>query len=594
MKLKTKRILSSMLVFGMIFSVSSPLIVNAKEVIDDKTGEIIILPDEQIDEDAVEVLTIEDNPYVDTSDKSDIMNFTYSDATVETTMESLITRTENLKTNYSKTEAIDILKTLDNTMSKITKSDYTNYLSVEYDANNYTTGTFNKYKNTDYYWIAKNVLACIIQNNKDDFDSIKEAIDYIYSASYNESLNFAYDFDPSPVATKELVKPKLFGLLTNLSHIKSLFNSDISNYIDYLYNITTSQEGNFSNGSTPDKIVPSTKYEEYLNEQNKENTANPGYNEEEITDEKEETVDTGESDEKYNSEYEYIEIGEGEEYNYDYNFDGYLSAMDKISNSSQRKIKEYIIKNIYYTVDKDANYPTWYDTGVVLSEDDDIEFMKLTSALGTLTRQIEDCYLVEDDDMLLFVVEGKPLVINKVDEVLSEEIDTLLDDFDKVGFKVMLASEAGLDTNDALSEKIEKGEINEIIINDDKLILTNKPILTDDMVQLPLEQIAKELGYKVTISGNKITLTLNEAPKTSETEENSETSETTQEIITNEIVIELTVGSSTYTINDQKNSFKSKVTKTDGVVYCEFNKLAEISGYTFGYDANAGLLKLSK
>lgn len=80
------------------------------------------------------------------------------------------------------------------------------------------------------------------------------------------------------------------------------------------------------------------------------------------------------------------------------------------------------------------------------------------------------------------------------------------------------------------------------------------------------------LGYKSVQSGNTITLVCQKG-----NEEHS---------------IAMSVGSSDITVNGQKIPIKAQVTEQGGIIYAEFDKIAEEAGYTYAYNAKTGCLEL--
>jgi hypothetical protein len=138
-----------------------------------------------------------------------------------------------------------------------------------------------------------------------------------------------------------------------------------------------------------------------------------------------------------------------------------------------------------------------------------------------------------------------------------------------------------------LETRIKNGEINTISINGSNLILTNPPILTKNILQLPLEETAKALGYEINVLGNTITLTYKNNIADVVDEDGNELT------LDDDIVIILNVGSSNYTINGIKNSFKTNVTKDNGVIYCEFDKIAEKVNLSYYYNATSGIIEFN-
>lgn len=534
---------------------------------------------------------LEENAYFKNIDKSEIIPYVYENQKVTKAINELIEKTETLKTKYDIKTAISIITEVRDITKNITKKDYENNYNILHDPNNYETGEFYKYKYSQISWIETNVMYLVISNSVNDIDNIKILLDLLYEASCIEMNNDCKLSDS-------------VHILKNLYFIKDAFPENLKDFIDFTINKSNSINSMYEDGTKPTYVNLMKDYENVkkqekdLDKKNKQESKK--YKQaEDIKEEKKDTSSLKLNDFiNNNKDNVVVNSSHYEVKNYNVNANqSYSALMDSIMNNSQVAVKTYSIKNIYYTLDKTVENPTWNDTGISITEEG-ISYSKLLNILSIIGRN-DGYYFFEDSDMSMIIADNKNLVINNVENIKEEEISTLFDSFDKLGIKVMLKSDDTIDTSDSLTSKLEAGEINEISVNGKKLILTNKPILTKNVLQLPVIQVAKELGYDVNPSGNTITLTYEkEVPSnpgpTPENEEIIENESETIEVTTNKITIVLTVGSSNYTIDEVKNSFKTPVTKTNGVVYAEFDKIASMLGYSYSYNADTGVIEFVK
>lgn len=527
--------------------------------------------------------------------KSELIPYVYENSIVSKNLNSLVERTENLKTNYSKTEAIEILGEIRKNIENITSIDYQNNYNIKHDPNNYETGEFYKYKQGPVEWIVRNIIHLITTNSPNDEVLLKTMIDIIYESAIIEMQNKCETYS-------------LMNMIGELHRIDDRFPSSMNEYLDYITKISNDTRVEYDDGIIPEEIVtPSEDYDEYLEEKNKDDLE--GIEQGDFIEEPEENYDEDMDEIKDNNDSSII-IDENDKYDPDKykdftsnSINNYLSQLEQIKNNSHVDTKTYEVKNIYYTLDKSADNIEWINSGITLSEDNEVSYSKLMNLLSSISNNIDNSYLIEDIDMSMFITEGKNIVLNKVDKIKEDELNTLFDDFEKLGIKVMIKSDEIINTSNSLTTKVEKGEITSILVNGTNLILTNKPILTKNIVQLPLKQVAQELGYKVSINGKTVTLvyeTINkvEKPNTEIIEDETNIEETTSKVEYEEIVVKteivLTIGSNNYTIDGKKNSFKTNVTSKNNIVYCEFDKIASIAGYDYSYNAEKGILEFTK
>lgn len=490
--------------------------------------------------------------------KEQLLLFSYENKEVEESMAALIDRTENLKVNYSVNEVFSILKELQSNIKNITKSDYENEYTMIHDDNNYETGEVYKYKVSPTVWIVKNILHSYSIQEVKDFKEFKNIIDLIYDMALTEIKNGSMD-------------DKLMQIIVNLNDLNNRFPDEYSDYISFVSGLATKDSLDYENGKMPEEKIPSKVYIENQKENEKEKITNGELVEIDNTIEKEKV------DEEYLENTNTISISNQNTldiYNND-GMDAYKDNMNTIEKDGYKEVKEYTIKTIYYTLDKSIENIEWEVTGVDMDTNGEVSYEKFVHMLKSISDKIEDASIIEDEDMVMLIAEGKPLVLNKVEKVNEEDINTLFEQFEKLGIKVGLKQDEIEDNNISLSDKLEAGDINEIVIDGNKLILIYKPILVKGIVQLPIEQVAEQIGYEVIQSKDTITLNYKAGEDSS-------------------CKIELTIGSKNIIVNGQKMVLKTEVTKKDDIVYAEFDKIAKEAGYTYSYNAKSGYLELKK
>lgn len=526
--------------------------------------------------------------YFNTFEKDNILPYVYGNSSVTNSLNSLIDRTENLKLDYSLSEAVSILESLKDTVKNISSDDFETNYNILHDPDNYELGAYYKYMKSPVTWIERNVVHLISIYSSNEESEIKQVIDLLYEMGNEEMQNHCKTYDSMTV-------------VSDLHYIKNRFSSSISDYIDFVVKKADSDSTNYDEGKLPeDGKNMSDYYEEYQKQQEEENNQNSEFEEENdnvVLEEEPIVVEVPNVSDDILSSNDNINTDNNitsPSYNVN-NMGDYIGKMNDISNGSYIEVKDYSIKNIYYTFDKSTENPIWNDTGISM-EDEKISYEKLLNVLSTIGRN-NDYFYMTDSDMVMLIAEGEVLVLNKVETVTEDEINNLFDKFEKLGIKVMLKSDETVNTQNSLSSKIEAGEVNSISVNDNKLILTNKPILKKNILQLPIKQVAEALGYQVTESGKTITLVYEDKNivDTSQIEEDDiENNNNTEQENSNTIKIILTIGSNNFTINDSKNSFKTPVTQENGITYCEFDKIANKLGYSYSYDADSGVIKFER
>lgn len=499
-------------------------------------------------------------------EKGDIIPYTYSSNYVASTLESLVNRTEELKTSYSTSEALSILRGLEDAVEDITALDYSRNYDIKHDPENYEARKFYKYKYSHTEWIIKNVTYCMLSNSASDSDFV-EFIEIIYRIAILEMKNSA------PVCD-------VMNLLAIMMYQDDDFPASVRDFVSFAALQAGFDAMNYEEGTIPVDKTMYEKYQDYLENLRQEeyirNEIIYANSQVEVVPEPERVHIEGYDDSYFDDFASYIEFS-GSSYVPETQMDtnDYINKMEEARRVSHTTYKVYESKTIYYTFDKTVSNPEWINTGISM-DSETIPFNKFLTVLSIIARN-EGYYCFEDTDMVMLIADGVNVVINKQEDVTENEMKEVFDVFEKLGIGVLLRTDEEESNSSVLAERIENGDVNSITVNENKIILTNQPILTRGILQLPVEQVAKAIGYDVSVNDKEITLI------SVDKNENGEVINTTQII--------LTIGSNNYTIDGNKNSFRSSVTSQNGTIYTEFDKLAQLKGYTYIFNADTNIIE---
>lgn len=499
-------------------------------------------------------------------EKGDIIPYTYSSSYVTSTLESLVDRTEALKTSYSASEALSILRGLEDAIEDITAFDYSRNYDIKHDPENYEARKFYKYKYSHTEWIIKNVTYCMLANSASDSDFM-EFIEIIYRIAILEMKNSA------PVCDA-------MNLLAIMMYQDDDFPASVRDFVSFAALQAGFDAMNYEEGTIPVDKTMYEKYQDYLENLRQEeyirNEIIYANSQVEVVPEPERVHIEGYDDSYFDDFASYIEFS-GSSYvpETQMDTDDYINKMEEARRVSHTTYKVYESKTIYYTFDKTVSNPEWINTGISM-DSETIPFSKFLTVLSIIARN-EGYYYFEDTDMVMLIADGVNVVINKQEDVTENEMKEAFDVFEKLGIGVLLRTDEEESSSSVLAERIENGDINSITVDENKIILTNQPILTRGILQLPVEQVAKAIGYDVSVNDKEITLI------SVDKNESGEVINTTQ--------IVLTVESNNYTIDENKNSFRSSVTNQNGIIYTEFDKLAQLKGYTYTFNADTNIIE---
>ncbi|MFJ8531424.1 stalk domain-containing protein [Bacillus sp. NPDC094106] len=198
----------------------------------------------------------------------------------------------------------------------------------------------------------------------------------------------------------------------------------------------------------------------------------------------------------------------------DYVYCGILDYVDYGSKNVQQKIPDnwdYLVKaqnsesnlTLQYTIDRQSQKPYYYDTGIRVSLSGTASYEQFKDILYQVAVKSKG-HVVEDKGKVLAIVEGKPILIKDIkNEYSKEEIESIFKNFKKVDVRIM---ETRIGKSQSLEERIVSKQAKNVQIDEKMIELKTNPIVKDERVLLPVEQIAKELGATIERKGDILTL----------------------------------------------------------------------------------------
>lgn len=158
---------------------------------------------------------------------------------------------------------------------------------------------------------------------------------------------------------------------------------------------------------------------------------------------------------------------------------------------------------LQYTVNKGDEKPYYYDSGIRVALNGTASYEQFKDILYQVSVKSKG-YVVEDNGKMLVIVEGKPILVKDAKKEYSkEEIESLFKDFEKVDIRIM---ETRIGKSESLEERIVSKQAKNVQIADKSIELDANPIVKEERVLLPVEQIAKELEVTVEKKDDVLTL----------------------------------------------------------------------------------------
>lgn len=261
--------------------------------------------------------------------------------------------------------------------------------------------------------------------------------------------------------------------------------------------------------------------------------------------------------------YDY-EVIDGDIWNENNNGDIALDVWESLGLNELNKLSNY---SIHFSINKNNEKPYYYDSGIRLSTDMTATYSQIRDVLNQIALKTNG-YVIEDTGKLLFIAEGKPLVVkDKKAEYSKSEIEALLNSFTEIGMKVDVVKQL---SSDSIEDQADKGELREIAFGDETITLTKDPIVEGSILQLPIEEVATKLGLTVEQKDNKL-------------------------LVTNDTLkFEYEIGTKNVSINGTTKILSTSSQSKDNVIYGEMNLLIKELGYTLKFDSFTGKIEILK
>lgn len=220
--------------------------------------------------------------------------------------------------------------------------------------------------------------------------------------------------------------------------------------------------------------------------------------------------------------------------------------------------------SIQFTLNKDSSKPYYYDSGISVPLSKSVTYTQIKDVLTQISYKVNG-YVIEDKDRLLFIAEGKPLVVvDKHKDYSESELGTLLNNFEKIGLSIRtIQDKETLNINDVMS-------IDTLSIDNKESKFKNKPVLEDSILLLPIEEVGTKLGYNVEKNNNKYILTKDKSK------------------------IEYEVNSTKLVINGNEKIMSTATKMKDNVLYGNMNLVAQDSGLNIIHQDNSNKIEIQK
>lgn len=240
-------------------------------------------------------------------------------------------------------------------------------------------------------------------------------------------------------------------------------------------------------------------------------------------------------------------------------------ALDVWNSLAENELNELSNFTLHFSINKKDQKPYYYDSGIRVSKDMTVSYTQLKDVLNQIAIK-SGGYLIEDKDKILFIAEGKPLVVkDKKTEYSEEEVADLLKSFESLDLKVKEKGSSSV----AIDEELVNTESSEsITIKGESVKLSAKPRLESSILQLPVKEVAEALGYKVDITDKVATLTKDSS------------------------VITIQIGTKSVKVNDREKLTATASSMVDGVLFAEMNVVAQENDLKIYFDKSKGSIEI--
>lgn len=240
-------------------------------------------------------------------------------------------------------------------------------------------------------------------------------------------------------------------------------------------------------------------------------------------------------------------------------------VLDVWNSLAQNQLNQNSKYTLQFTIDKTSDNPYYFDSKIKTSVDKTVTYTQLKDVLVQISIKTNG-FLIEDDGKLLFISEGKPLVVkDKKAEYKEKEVLELLNSFENISLKI---DERKTNENESLLEQSNKGELSKFIIDNKEVSLSQPALLKDGVLQLPIIEVVDALNIKVETSNNTIVLTKDDK------------------------TISYEMGTKNIKINDAKKILSTNSQFKNNIAYGEMSLVLSELGYELIYDSLTGNIEI--
>ncbi|HEL2860333.1 TPA: hypothetical protein UL242_002434 [Clostridioides difficile] len=255
----------------------------------------------------------------------------------------------------------------------------------------------------------------------------------------------------------------------------------------------------------------------------------------------------------------------GEVWNRNHNGDLALNVWQSLNENELNKESNLTLK---FTLNKNAEDIYYYDSGINVNLNKTVTYNQVRDVLNQIALKIKNGYLIEDRNKLLFIAEGKPLVIeDKKNSYSDTEIKRLLNTFNNLSLKIEEKSK----TNEPkFKDEKQNSTLDKIFINNKEVKLKHPAMLKNGIIQFPIEEIAEELKIKLKINKNLAILS----------DDNN--------------VIEYYIGTKKIKINGAEKLTTTSSKLENNIVYAEMNATLREFGFSINFNVSTDKISILK
>ncbi|MCC0671433.1 MULTISPECIES: stalk domain-containing protein [unclassified Clostridioides] len=255
----------------------------------------------------------------------------------------------------------------------------------------------------------------------------------------------------------------------------------------------------------------------------------------------------------------------GEVWNRNHNGDLALNVWQSLNENELNKESNLTLK---FTLNKNDKNIYYYDSGINVNLNKTVTYNQVRDVLNQIALKIKNGYLIEDKKKLLFIAEGKPLVVEDKKSSYSEaEIKGLLNTFNNLSLKI---EEKDKTNEPKFKDEKQNSSLDKIFINNKEVKLKHPAMLKNGIIQLPIEEIAKELKIKLKINKNLAILSDNNS------------------------ITEYYIGTKKIKINGAEKLTTTSSKLENNIIYAEMNAVLREFGFSINFNASTNKISILK